>query len=618
MRFVLLILIAFSVNLGFTQKPKQHVLRFSVWEYPKYYIDDTEIAIVSDEAVPQRCKIDFFVLRQLNFRSLQIVKPKDANYVLQIKLVQCGYETEFDRNYNPNETSGKVVMRADFHCVVKKEKEIVYDFISTHKRNVLSKTLSLNKEEFTKVVMDEVLYNDKNFPMRYDETFKKLTEDFVHQLRRDFDFALMPVSYILYSFEDKELDEITQSVQETIALFDKQQLDSKTLLAKIDFWEETASKYSFTDKKQKRIYWALMKNIAASYFFLGNYSKALMYKEKADLADYKNNESYPKRNIETIIANRLPYEKIGSVRNFSGVDFSNSQDFTNIEIINTTKLTENFAQEELPDFELKEKKVELISKLLSIDASYDFLSSLSKYAETFNDERFMDDVKAKDVYPLRDFYLSFDKTYLSLTAEVNKNIEAISVFDVSIFSDEEKVQIAEALHYLKAFYGDLYNKELITSYERSAFIGEDSERIEASKKIVDFTINWMFAYIEKGTAKEKIAQLYRQFFKYQGKDIKKIPYLDYLAYMLTNSEALNRENNFELYQKYHKEYKKIYFELFYSQDFKKIHSKDIDVLLHPAVSQYYKLAIYKPNKKEAPNFVYDENTIKKILLLLVN
>lgn len=110
MRFVLLILIAFSVNLGFTQKPKQHVLRFSVWEYSKYYIPDTRIAIVSDEAVPQRCKIDFFVLRQLNFRSLQIVKPKDANYVLQIKLVQCGYETEFGRNYKPNETSGKVVM----------------------------------------------------------------------------------------------------------------------------------------------------------------------------------------------------------------------------------------------------------------------------------------------------------------------------------------------------------------------------------------------------------------------------------------------------------------------------------------------------------------------------
>lgn len=610
----------FSV-IGFSQRPKEHILKFNNWEYPKYYIPDTKIGVVSDESVPDRYKINFFTLRQLNFRSLQIVKPQEATYVLYIKPLRCVYEPEINKNYLVNETSGKVLMRADFHCVIKKGTEIIFDFISNRERVVLEKKLPLNQEEFTKTMMEEVMLQEKTNPARFDDLYLKMVGDFVFYLKNDLDFVPKELPYILYSFEEKELETITNSVTETIFQFENRQLHRENLLQKILFWNDLAMQYNHTDKKQKRIYWALMQNISASYFYLGDYPKALEYKEKAQLADFKNKDTYPIRNIERILENRLPYQNITSIRAFENLDLSQNQNFSNIEIINSNKLTEDFAQEKSDDFEVKNKKVEVISKILYLNASFEFLKTISKYAETFNKVRYEEDKKRGKNTQIRAYYLNIDDIYQDLIKENLLKSEELKTFDVSVFSEEEKLLIADIAKAIRDTYSSLKSIKLAQdSYNDTANpTNLTDEYIKHLSELI-ILMNMKLTAYDKEINQEKnykIDEIYNRFFKNKGKDVKKLPYLNYLAYTLTQSQAINPQNNFDLYEKFHKEYKKIYFDLFYSKDFSQIHHKDIDVLLHPAVSPYYKLAMYKPNRENMPNITYDENTIKKILLLLV-
>lgn len=617
---VLFLATIFSV-IGFSQRPKEHILKFKSWEYPKYYIPDTKIGIVSDESVPDRYKINFFTLKNLNFRSLQIVRPQEATYVLYIKPLRCVYEPEINKALLPNETSGKVVMNADFHCVIKKNDEVVFDFISNEKRTVLERKLPLQQNEFEKAIMEEVITHEKNFPKHYDDLYLKSVDNFIYFLKNDLDFVPKELPYVLYSFEDKELENITHSVIETISLFESGQLHRENLLQKILFWEDLATQYSLSDKKQKRIYWALMQNISASYFFLGDYPKALEYKEKARLTAYKNNYHYPAHNIQKILENRSSYQYIAPIKDFENMDFSQTQNFSNIEIINSNVLTEDFAQEEREDFEIKNKKVEVISKILYLDSSFEFLKRISKYAETFNKERYEDDKKRGEEKRLRSYYLSIDETYQNLINENLVKSEELKTFDVSVFSEEEKLLIADIAKAINSTYSGLKGTKLAEdSYNKTVdptnLIDEYVKYLSELIILIDQKLVTYYEEINQ-QKNDKISLLYDKFFKYKGKDIKKIPYLNYLAYTLTHSQILNPKNNFELYEKYHKEYNKIYFDLFYSTDFNQIHHKDIDILLHPAVSPYYKLAMHKPNKENIPNFTYDENSIKKILLLLV-
>jgi len=609
-----LILLLFAINL-YAQSPKQVLYSFFDWEYPKIKIESNTIGVIIQDPTGNSAidnQVSAYATKDLNLRNLKIVAPEKSDYLLVVQPISTQLNTIVDRINNINDVTfiGKVVFSAKLNFTIKRKNEVIYtkDFNYSQSVSEVSayNNFSIKTEEIANNQIQQLLRNSsvtiyQNCRDIYANT---VLYNFFKEIKTTIDFNRKEETLPLYKFKDDDLAEINKSVEAfefTRKLEDNEENYLKIknlLLEKIQFWESEVSKYDVTNKKNKKIYWALMANISTSYYALGDNAKALEYKDKALLADYNKNYTYltemPEKKIKALAL--LLNSEGKPFIDFENNDFSQKQNFDAVYFTNQKGkllINSNVSDQEIA---IKKNRVEVIYQVLACSKFYDFLLSV---VNNFNEKE-----TDKSL-----FFKNTDNYFFNLTKHYNELSKELLVADLKNFNIEEKNTILKASNKIYELTDVLYKR-----LEQSQKTNQENPNSDILKILV--MIEDLLAHYPGTSKNEDLKALTNMIFITQDQTLLDLPYLGLLADELTSEGHSEYKNQPKIYQTLFKQYKKTFNNLIASSVLKNLHEKEMIKFDEIVYSFYMPLSREKiENVNTKFKNQYNSESILRILML---
>lgn len=609
-----LILLLFAINL-YAQSPKQVLYSFYGWKYPTIKIESNKIGVIVEDPSNNSVidnQVSAYAIQNLNLRNLQIVAPEKSDYLLYIQPISTELTTNVVKINNINDISyiGKIIFSSKLNFTIKRKNEIVYskDFNYSQAVSEVSvyNNYSIKTEEIANSQVQQLLKNSSVtiFQNCRDTYANTVLYHFFKEIKETIDFSRTEETLPLYKFSGDELEEINKSVDAfefTRKLEDSEEnyLKIKNLLVeKIQFWESEVSKYDYTNKKNKKTYWALMANISTGYYAIGNNAKAIEFKDKALLVDYNKNYRYLSEMPEKKIKDQafLLNTEGKPFIDFENNDFSQKQNFDAVYFSNQKGkllINSNVSEQEIA---IKKNRVEVIYQVLACSKFYDFLLSV---VNDFNEKE-----ADKSL-----FFKNTDDYFFNLTKRYNDLSKELLVADLKNFNMEEKKTILKVSNKIYDLTDVLYKR-----LEQSQKTKQESNYSDLFKTIVK--MQDFLAHYPGTNKKEDLKALTSIVFITQDQALLDLPYMGFLADELTTEGHSDYKNHPKIYQTLFKQYKKTFNNLMASGILKNLHEKEVIKFDEIMYSFYMPLSREKiENINSKFKNQYNSESILRLLML---
>jgi hypothetical protein len=572
-----LILLLFVINI-YAQSPKQVLYSFYDWKYPKIKVESNKISIVIDDPADKSVidnQVSAYLTKGLNFRNLEIVTPEKSDYSLFIQPINTQLSTTVEKSSFITETSyvGKIVFTSKLNFTIKRKNEVVYskDFNYFEVVSDVSayNNYSIKTPEIASQLIQQKLQNESGTILSkcQDIYQSNVIYGFFKEIKQTIDFERIEENLPLYKFKDSpEFEEINKSVDDLSVLKNLEDnidndLKTKKLIAeKIQFWENEVLKYDYSNKKTRKIYWALMANISTGYYALGDNTKAIEFKDKALFADYNKSYTYlAEMPLQKIKDQGLVFDKNGKpFVAFESNNFSKKQNFDAVYFANSKGkmiLNSDISEEDLA---IKKDRVQVVYQVLACSKFYDFLANV---ITDFNEKE-----EDKSL-----FFKNTDGYFLKLTERYNNLSKELLVANLKNFNMDEKNVILKAsntIHDLTDILYERLNQSIIES-KHSEIEKVVSDMNKAFLKLDDLLLNY-----GGNSNKADLQTLANMVFAGQNKTLLELPYLGLLADELTTEVHSEYTEQPKIYQSLFKQYKKTLNTFFASDILKNLHEKE--------------------------------------------